>query len=221
MARQNPFLSEDGFINLPEMIALCRDIEKEATALGLKPAEIYFAPKVIPKYDETRAENQGEAYTKKRAVPIKSRTRMPASGTRVKMQVLLRNFKKLEELGTDFVRDYELARKAIDVHTAKAEKLVEKFKAAGAKAREKAGKEFDKNIDCFLNEILPEGFKEGKDYVVGTSMMGKTLLIRLPNGGYVSVGKADAARFEKAANPVESPIAKKAPAGRGRPKTKK
>ena len=31
-------------------------------------------------------------------------------------------------------------------------------------------------------------------------MMGKTLLVRLPNGGFISVGKADAEKFSAAKN---------------------
>ena len=36
------------------------------------------------------------------------------------------------------------------------------------------------------------------DYAVGQSMMGKTLIVKLPNGGYVSIGKSDATKFENA-----------------------
>ena len=216
MARSssNPFLDVDGYICIPEIVALTREIEKEATKLGLKPAEVYFSGKVIPKYDEARADKLADAFTKKRAQPIKSRARMPASGSRVKMQVILRNFKNLDELGDDFTKDFGLALKAIDAHTRQAVKVQEKFKAAGAKAREKNAKEFDKNIESFIGDVLPENFEEGEDYVVGTSMMGKTLLVKLPNGGYVSIGKADADRFNKALNAGDEPA--KPAIGRGR-----
>ena len=50
---------------------------------------------------------------------------------------------------------------------------------------------------------------KGVDFAVGTSMMGKTLIVKLPNGGFVSVGKADAERFEKAKASEEAAAAPK------------
>lgn len=208
----NPFLDKDGYLNIPEIVALTREIEKEAGKAGLKPGIVYFSGKVIPKYDAARAQKLGEAFNKKRAQPIKTRARMPASGSRLKMQVILRDFKNMDTLEIDFEKDFALAVKAIEAHTKLATKTQERLKAAGAKLREKAGREFDKNIDSFITEVLPENFEEGKDYVVGTSMMGKTLLVKLPNGGYVSIGKADAARFEKALDSGNEPASHKAPA---------
>lgn len=212
----NPFLDKDGYLNIPEIVALTREIEKEALKAGLKPGVVYFSGKVIPKYDAERAKKLGEAFDKKRAQPIKTRARMPASGSRLKMQVILRDFKNMDTLDIDFEKDFALAVRAIEAHTKLAVKTQERMKAAGAKLREKAGKEFDKNIDCFLEKVLPENFEEGRDYVVGTSMMGKTLLVKLPNGGYVSIGKADAARFEKALDSGNEPAEPKAPARSGR-----
>ena len=208
----NPFLDKDGYLNIPEIVALTREIEKEAGKAGLKPGIVYFSGKVIPKYDAARAQKLGEAFNKKRAQPIKTRARMPASGSRLKMQVILRDFKNMDTLDIDFEKDFALAVRAIEAHTKLAVKTQERMKAAGAKLREKAGKEFDKNIDSFITEVLPENFEEGKDYVVGTSMMGKTLLVKLPNGGYVSIGKADAARFEKALDSGNEPASHKTPA---------
>jgi DnaK suppressor protein len=45
-------------------------------------------------------------------------------------------------------------------------------------------------------------------------MMGKTVIIKLPNGGYMSVGKADKERFIKAQESeaaADAPVAKKKP----------
>lgn len=60
-----------------------------------------------------------------------------------------------------------------------------------------ATKEFDKNADCMTDLLIEAGVK-GKDIAVGMSMMGKTIIVKLPNGGYVSIGKADAEKFNKA-----------------------
>lgn len=82
------FLSRDGFLCVEEFTALAREIDKVATKEGLKPGEIHFAGKVIPKYDSAKAKAGGDAFTKKRAVPVKVRSRMPAAGSRVKMVVM-------------------------------------------------------------------------------------------------------------------------------------
>ena len=192
----NPFLSKDGYINVEEMVALCREIDKVALKEQLKPAEIHFSGKVIPKFDVAKAKAGGEAFTKKRACPIKVRSRMPASGSRVKMVALLRNYKGLEEFG-DLSKDFGLALKAIGLHNKQAEKTVASLKAAGAKKREAATKEFDKNADCVVGLLEDAGIK-ASSIAVGMSMMGKTIIVKLPNGGYVSIGKADAERFNKA-----------------------
>ena len=192
----NPFLSKDGYINVEEIVLLCREIDKVATKEQLKPAEIHFAGKVIPKYDAAKAKAGGEVFTKKRACPIKVRSRMPASGSRVKMVALLRNYKGLEEF-EDFTKDFGLAVKAIALHNKQAEKVIASLKASGAKKREAATKEFDKNADCVVGLLEDAGIK-ASSIAVGMSMMGKTIIVKLPNGGYVSIGKADAERFNKA-----------------------
>ena len=207
------FLSKDGLLNIEQIVLLAREIDKLALKEQLKPAEIHFSGKVIPKYDAAKAKAGGEAFEKKRSIPIKVRSRMPTTGSRVKMVALLRNYKGLDEF-TEFTADFNAAVKAIAAHNKIAERFITKNKAEGAKKRAAATKDFDKNINCFLDSILSEDAEEGKDYVVGTSMMGKTLLLKLPNGGYVSVGKADKERFLKAlesSNAADDAPAKKAP----------
>ena len=193
------FLSPDGLLDIAEIILLARDIEKLAVAEGLKPAELYFSGKVIPKYDKERAKKGGEMFEKKRHQIIKKRARIPATGSRLKMQVLLKNYKGLEEFG-EYYKDFKAALKAIERNNAKAEKFIARTKADGAKKRDKMNADFDKNLDCFIDSILMDGDQplKGVDFAVGRSMMGKTLIVKLPNGGFVSVGKADKERFTKA-----------------------
>lgn len=211
------FLDRDGYINTPAFIELVRDIDKMAAAEGLKATDLYFSKKAIVRADHpSKAKLDAAAFEKKRAQPIKPRKRAPTSGSAVRMMILLRNYKGLENF-PDYWKDYQLAVKAIERHNAKAEKVIGSLKAAAVKNREKANAAFDKNIDCFINEVLAEGAVEGEDYVVGTSMMGKTLLIKLPNKGVMSVGKADLARFNKAVadNEAKEAAAKK-PAAKSR-----
>ena len=113
----------------------------------------------------------------------------------------LRLYKGIEDPELGFSKDIKLALKAIEQHNKLAVRTVDHIKKAGAKLRERAAKDFDKNLVCFINDILKDGDGElldGVDYSVGQSMMGKTLIVKLPNGGYVSIGKSDATKFENA-----------------------
>lgn len=202
------FLSKDGYINVPAFIELVRDIDKLAVEEQLKPGEVWFSKKAIVREDHPSAARlDAAAFEKKRAQEIKMRKRPAPSGQAVRMMVLLRSYKKLEAF-PEYYKDFQLALKAIERHNAKALKAINSLKTAAAKKRDKLNAAFDKNIDCFIADILGDAAIEGEDYVIGTSMMGKTLLVKLPNGGFVSVGKADKERFDKA---LESSDAAPAP----------
>lgn len=189
------FLAKDGFINTEEMVSLAREIDKYAAKEGLKGAEVYFVSKAMPKYDSAKAKKLGDAFTKKRAQIIKTKKRMPASGSRVRMMVLLRNYKGLED--TDFAKDFKAALKAIEQHNKVAEKQASLLKKEAQKKREAAAKEFDKNIKAMQKLLEKAGVKK-VDIAIGSSMMGKSMLVKLPNGGVISIGKADMERFKKA-----------------------
>jgi len=206
------FLDSDGYINTPEFILLVRDIDKLAASEGLKPAELYFSKKAIVRADHpSKAKLDAAAFEKKRAQPIKMRKRPPTSGSAVRMMVLLRNYKGLDQYD-DYWKDYQIALKAIDRHNAKAEKVIGNLKAAAAKKRDVVNAAFDKNVDCFMDVAADAGL----ECAIGTSMMGKTVIVKLPNGGYVSVGKADKEKFVKAQESESAPAPKKSakPAGR-------
>ena len=189
------FLAKDGFINTEEMVSLAREIDKYAAKEGLKGAEVYFVSKAMPKYDSAKAKKLGDAFTKKRAQVVKTKKRMPASGSRVRMMVLLRNYRGLED--TDFIKDFNAALKAIEQHNKVAEKQASLLKKEAQKKREAAAKEFDKNIKA-MQELLEKAGVKKVDIAIGSSMMGKSMLVKLPNGGVISIGKADMERFKKA-----------------------
>lgn len=219
------FLSADGYINVEEFTALAREIDKEAIKLGLKPCMIHYAGKVMPKFDKVKQKANPDLFTRKRAQIIKERTRMPAAGSRMKMVIVLREYKGFEdnEEFKGFIADINAAKKAIVAHNKLAERTVASIKKEGAKKRDALNAAFDKNLDCFIEDVLKvDGeFIDGVDAAVGTSMMGKTLIIKLPNGGYVSVGKADKERFLKAQESEDNPAPAKKAVGRAAPKSKR
>lgn len=210
------FLAKDGYIDTPEFIKLVRDIDRLAAKEHLKPLEIYYSKRAVVRADHpSKKRLDAAAFEKKRAMPIKMRKRPPASGLAIRMQVLLTNYKGLDEY-EDYWRDYQHALKAIERHNARAEKVIEKLKAAAAKVREANNAAFEKNVNCFVKDVADELELE---YAVGQSMMGKTVILALPNGGYVSIGKSDKEKFLKAkAAAKEAAAGKKKPAAAGRAK---
>jgi hypothetical protein len=202
------FLERDGFLNVEAFVLLAKEIDKIAAKEQLKATEIHFVGKVIPKYDAAKAKAGGATFTKKRAQVVKMKTRMPQAGSRMRMVVLLRDYKGFSESHPEFNKSFDLALAAIESHNKLAEKTLASLKAAGAKKREADTKAFDENAEEMLDMLEDAGIN-GNDIAIGTSMMGKTIIIKLPNGGYVSIGKADAERFKKA---KESEAATKASA---------
>lgn len=196
MAKKIEWLSADGLLNVEEFVALTREMDKVLGKEGMKCNEIYFAPKVIPKFDKAKAKAGAEAFTKKRALVIKVKTRMPPAGSRMRMVVLLKNWKGIED--TDFASDFNSAKKAIDAHNKVAEKFITKHKAEGAKKRDVANKQFDKALAAMEDVLEAAGLDLDKSVAIGQSMMGKTMIVKLPGGHFVSIGKADEEKFEKA-----------------------
>lgn len=208
----NPFLDKDGLINVAAFTTFAREIDKVAVKDGLKPAELYFSKTAIPKFDAAKAKAAIDLYVRKRHTPTGTKARVPPTGARVRMVVLLRNYKGFldNDAYSEFHKDFAKAQKALETHNKLAERFQEKHKAGAAKKREAANKDFDKNLDSLMDLLIDKAGVDEKNIAIGTSMMGKTVIFKLPNGGYVSVGKADAERFKKAkesANAAEEPKA--------------
>jgi hypothetical protein len=208
----NPFLDKDGLINVAAFTTFAREIDKVAVKDGLKPAELYFSKTAIPKFDAAKAKAAIDLYVRKRHTPTGTKARVPPTGARVRMVVLLRNYKGFldNDAYSEFHKDFAKAQKALETHNKLAERFQEKHKAGAAKKREAANKDFDKNLDSLMDLLTGKAGVDEKNIAIGTSMMGKTVIFKLPNGGYVSVGKADAERFKKAkesANAAEEPKA--------------
>ena len=170
LTQRNPnmsFISDDRFIATEEFTLLAREIDKLAIAQNLKVADVYFAPKVIPRYDPAKASKDPDGFTKKRAVLIKSRSRMPPAGSRMKMVIMLRLYKDLPE---EFDQDIRLAIKAIEKHNLRAEKLITSGKESAKKKRDVLAKAFDKNLDAVEKVLIGAGLK-AKDLAIGQSMI--------------------------------------------------
>jgi hypothetical protein len=192
------FISKDGYLDVAAFSSLAREIDKYAVSEQMKPTTIHFVPKVMPKYDREKAKAGGELFERKRAQIVKIKKRMPAAGSRMKMVIMLRLYKGIED--TEFDKDISAALKAIDTHNKLAEKTVASIKKEAVKKRDVLAKAFDKNLDAVEKVLLAGGVKKA-DLAIGQSMMGKSMVVKLPNGGFISIGKADADKFAKAKEP--------------------
>ena len=120
---------------------------------------------------------------------------MPAADSRVKVTVLLQGLYE----GADKVVAAEVKKavSAINMHNKKALKVVDKVKVEKTKIRDAANAEFDKNVEAVKAILLAGGIKEA-NIVVGQSMFGKVVHVKLPNGGVVSIGKSDDTKLRAA-----------------------
>ncbi len=200
MSSVQDFISPDGYLCIEEFTALAREIDKCAIGEQLKANEIHFVPKVMPKYDKAKVKKDPAAFERKRALIVKTKKRMPPAGSRMKMVIVLRLYKGLEDAGFD--QDIANALKAIAKHNVLAEKTVTAYKKGAAKKREVLTREFDKNL-AVVDKLLAEAGIKKVNIALGQSMMGKTMVVKLPNGGYISIGKADEEKFLKAKAPKE------------------
>lgn len=194
----NVYLSADGLLNYD---AIAKVQEKVAAALkadkdgALKVLSTYvIARRAKPaKYSASLEKKRDHKYLLQRALKIANRKRLkPESLARV--AVLLQIVEGLPKALADNLKKVE---SAIAQHLKKIEKVTEKVKTEKGKIRDAANKEFDANIDVLTDILLEANIKE-PNIVVSQGMMGKTVLIKLPNGGVVSVGKSDVARFNAA-----------------------
>jgi hypothetical protein len=193
------FVDKDGYLNVADIVSLAKDIDKLATAEQMKATEVYFVPKVLPKYDAAKAKKGGVLFERKRAQIVKIKKRMPSVGSRMKMVVLLRLYKGIED--TEFGKEIRLALKAIEQHNKAAEKAIASIKKEALKKKESSAKEFDKNLAALEKLLLGAGLKKS-DLAIGESPMGKSMVVKLSTG-YITIGKADAEKFARAKEPKD------------------
>lgn len=205
----NPFLSADGLVDLTAFAKLSAKIEKANTALVAsdenfmpdKPKRIKQAfpmlctSKPLHKFTASLDKKGDHKYKLARSQQIKTRTKMPAADSRVKVAVLLSFL--YEGVDRALVAEVKKAHSAAAQHNKKALKQVDAVKSEKAEIRDAANAAFDENIESLKGILLAGGIKES-NIVVGQSMFGKVVHVKLPNGGVVSVGKSDDARLRAA-----------------------
>ena len=213
----NPYLSADGQVNIAALNKLNTRIAAANKKLGgatlvrgvMKPIKrespIFYTAKPMVPYSASLDKKNDHKYKTLRGQQIKSRTKMPAEGARTRMSIVLQGtFVGIQDKA--LLAEIRKATTAIGSHNKKAEKVVGKVKVEKTKIRDAANKEFDANVDAVKAILLAGGIKEA-NIVVGTSMFGKVVHVKLPNGGVVSIGKSDDTKLRAAKKSAKEPVA--------------
>jgi hypothetical protein len=203
----NPYLAADGLVNPVAFSRLATKINRanasilsDAEAQGQKRGPkvlfpIVYSRKDIAKYLASLDKKGDHKYLTLRGQQLKTRTKMPPAGSSLKFKMLLPA--AYEGIDKALAAEVKKAMSAVTMHNKKALRVTEKVKTEKGKIRDAANAEFDDNVQALTDELLNAGFKE-TDLVVSQGMMGKTVLLKLPNGGVVSIGKSDMSRFRAA-----------------------
>lgn len=206
LSAANPYLNDDGLLNMTAVSSLNGKIAKAAAKVeGNKVNGVYYTSKPLPKYSAALEKKGDHKYRALRGQQIKMRSRVPAGMPKPEMvikkgSVFLVNY---VELPPELAKEVKVFQRAIDQHNRKGLKVVDKVKGEKAKIRDAANAEYDQNI-AELRELL-EGQIKPASIVEGQSMFGKTVIIKLPGGGYIGIGKSDAQKFNAAKKSASAP----------------
>ena len=197
----NPFLSPDGLLNGAAVASLQKRVDAAAKKLEEAPKVlgIYYTLKPLQNYSAAQDKKGDHKYLTLRGQQVRVKKSRVTPGTKPELyvkkgKVLLVDY---DGLSDTLEKQLDLFIKAANSHNTKAEKVVTKVKGEKSKIREAAGVEFDKASKELTDMLVGAGVKE-TNIVEATSMFGKTVLIKLPSGSVIQLGKSDVTKFNAA-----------------------
>lgn len=197
---KNKYLSPDGLLDTVAVKELGAEIEREVTkgaGSSWRRTGIYYFGKRVPDYDP----QDGTKTVARRLVEVKKRTKMPKLGSTVKMAILV-NVYKDADFKTMYGLDLEEVLSAITTHNERVVQRIGKVKAGAKEQRVKDEEKFIRSVKAVTRLLTTDAAISEKNIVVATSQTGVTTVqIRVGKDLYITVGKSDAARFERAVNP--------------------
>lgn len=219
------FLAADGFLNSDALASLNKQL-LEALKKANKTAEKEIkALSVFVKSRRAKAvkysaasEKKGDLkYRVRRAFKIAERKRMTEKA-HGRVEVILTVVPK-EILSKALATRLKEAQAAIKKHSGKIEKTLAGIKKIKEKTKEGDNKVFMQSVKLLTDLLDKSGHKE-KDRVIGKTMFGTSVFVRLGADNYITIGKSDAAKFKAAqkalteapATPAKAPASKKRPA---------
>ena len=200
LSAANPFIDADGLLNVGAAAALARKINTAAAkAEAPKVVGVYYTAKALPKRSDSAQKKGDHKYLGLRSAKIRVRKSVPKGAKPenvIKGEILAvvyegLNNKPLEKEMATFVR-------ACGSHNTKGEKVSSKVKDEKAAIREANAAAFEDNVSE-LKEILIEAGLKATSFAESTSFMGqKSVLVKLPKGGVISLGSSDVQKFNAA-----------------------
>jgi hypothetical protein len=188
----NPFLYADGLLNFD---AVTRLQVKVAASLKAAPETKIVGTFVTKrrakpvKYSAAQATKADHKYLVARATKVVLRKRLtPESLARVAVLLQLTADPK-------FAAAFKQAQVAVTRHQKKCETILGKVTKEKGKIRDAANATFDKSVVLLRTQLAS---LKPTDIVESMGMMGKSVVVRLGPDNYVTVGKADKARFAAA-----------------------
>ena len=195
----NPFISPDGMLNVSAVTSLAKRVATAAKKLEApKVLGVYYTGKDLQGFVESKSKKGDHKYLVLRAQQIRVRKRVPAG---VKPEQVLKKGSVLlvdyDGLTADLEKQLTQFHRAANSHNGKADKTAGKVKVEKGKIRDAANAEFDAAATEMTDLLTGAGVKE-TNVVTATSMFGRVVIVKLPSGRYVTLGKSDATKFNAA-----------------------
>ena len=198
-AAASGYLDADGFVNSAKLQVLMKRVMAAAEKAGLKADGVFYTKKDIIKQSATLEKAKDTAKRHKyqilRAQQIRSRKTMPKAGlSAITGKPLFVSYVGLDRA---LASEVKKAVAAITKHNTKALKSVEKVKVEKSDIREQKASDFEKNLVLVKEILTGAGIKEANIFE-GRSMFGKTVYVKLANGGVITIGASDLTAMTKA-----------------------
>ena len=201
-ATTNPYLDSDNHLNVDRVKALNVQVQAayekaaEGEAKPPKPLQTFvISRKSKPVKFSAALNNKGDLkYLTQRALKIGTVKRITERSS-IRNAPLLSVYESTVLGG--LAAKVKMAISAINTHLKRSDKTKASVGKLKGKIRDEANKVFDASVTS-LKEVLVEGGMKESDMIIGTSMFGKTMLVKLGADNVVSVGKSDMSKFKAA-----------------------
>ena len=202
-ATANPFLDEDSHLNVARVQALNAQVTaafgkaQDDSAKPIRAVQTFvISRKAKPVKFSSALNRKGDLkYLTQRALKIGVVKRMTERSS-IRNMPLLAVYDSAV-IGAPLAAKVKQAMSAINTHLKRADKTKTSVGKVKAKIRDEGNAMFNESI-ALLSKILGAGGLKDSDKVIGTSMFGKTMLVKLSADNVVSVGKSDIAKFRAA-----------------------
>lgn len=202
-ATANPYLDEDSHLNVARIQALnvlvgnAFDKAQDESAKPIRAVQTFvISRKAKPAKFSSALNRKGDLkYLTQRALKIGVVKRMTERSSIRNMPLLAVYDAAI--IGAPLAAKVKQAVSAINTHLKRADKTKTSVTKVKTKIRDEANATFEKSVDLIRKALTAGGVKDA-DLVIGTSMFGKTMMVKLGADNVISIGKSDIAKFRAA-----------------------